>query len=169
MSAFSHRDFGSPDLDTFADKGAWTSAVIHRLLSLGPPQVHALLPTNAWQIQEACRLGSLLFMVSVWRCLGVGPLAADTLLTKLRNVVENSDDGWGELGDLKLWVVSVGAVEALGGPLEAWFLGQLVALCACGGITSWSECMHALSNVLWIPCVFGDKAALLEKMMRCRL
>lgn len=174
MIRFSYEDFAtssesvSPAMSTSSvGSGAWTNSIIHRLLSFRPRE--NVLSSRSFQTQEACRLGSLLFMVPVWRFFGVGPLAPGTLLTNLRHIIEVSNAEWGQMSILRLWILYVGTVEALGGPLEAWFLEHLVGMCMASGIKSWGEGIKAVKNVLWFSCLFESKDVLLEEIMRLRL
>jgi len=167
---FSHDSFESSDLTVavvqhFAGEvGAWTNMTIHKLLifrSASPP-----LSFQTYVILEACRLGGLLFMVPVWRYFGVAPVSSVAFQTSLHRLLEDDDVVvWGQLWTLRLWILYVGAVEALDGPFENWFLIQMHSVCLANGIVDWDEGMAVVERVLWFTCIFGRKdVALQEKM-----
>jgi hypothetical protein len=64
----------NPSMRQLADMpsefGAWSNPMIHRLLSWHPTEGTVSQNTI---VQETCRLGALLYLVPVWRCLGVSP------------------------------------------------------------------------------------------------
>lgn len=177
MSLFSHtsfeafvvRDSQRPGNGS-AEKGLWTNFVIHRLLSYRPMQQSPHVKDS--HIQEACRLGSLLYMVPVWRLFGVRPITSATLLANLHDVLQDSNnlDAWGRLWTLRLWVLYMGAVEALGmdARLEVWFLDQVASVCLCNGINSWSDGVALVREVLWFACLFEDRSSQLEEKMSLR-
>lgn len=148
------------------DTGAWTLPIIHGLL-MSRPDPDVLLPKH-FRIQEACRLGSLLYMVRVWRFCGVAPVASETLLAKFQNVINNHDDNWGQLWTFLLWLLYVGAIEAQDGPLETWFLERIVSVSVFNGVKTCEESIAIVQRVLWFTCIFGARhAALQERIQLC--
>lgn len=178
MGRFSHHSFGTASAGATtnsshsdpisADNGSWTLSIIHRLVSYRPMQ--HIPPTRESHIQEACRLGSLLYMVPVWRLFGVKPIRSATLLENLHSVLQGSDHTWGRLWTLELWVLYMGAMEVLGTdtPLEHWFLDQVASVCLCNGINNWNDGMALVRRILWFACLFEDKNSRLEERMRLR-
>lgn len=149
------------------DTGAWTNSMIHRLLAFRP-NPHALLPKE-FRVLEACRLGSLLYMIPIWRFLGVAPVASETLQAKLHAILKNDNGAWGQIFTLHLWLLYMGSVEALGGPFEAWFLDQVVSVSALNGVKTWEEYMAMVKELLWFACIFDTRHAALQEKMKLRL
>lgn len=172
MKTFSHDSFESSESTTavvqhFAGEvGAWTNATIHKLLTFRPAS-SPLSFRRSYVMLEACRLGGLLYMVPSWRYFGVAPVSSEGLQTSLHRLLENDDVAWGGLWTLQLWILYMGAVEALDGPLEDWFLRRMLYVCLMNGIGDWDGGMAVVELVLWFACVFGQKhVALEEKMIR---
>lgn len=172
MKTFSHDSFEGSVSTTaivqhFAGEvGAWTNSTIHKLLTFRP--VSPPLSFQTARILEACRLGGLLYMVPLWRYFGVAPVSSVALQTSLHSLLKDFDDDvtWGQLWMLCLWVLYVGAVEALEGPFEDWFLDQMVSVCMANGIVKWDEGMAVVKRVLWFPCIFGQRHVALQYKMR---
>lgn len=176
ISRLSHKIFNlSPMFPTStmdkvsAERGLWTISIIHRLLSYRPLQ--NALSIKATHIQEACRLGALLYMVPVWRFFGVAPVASSTLLTNLHKQFRDSDGAWGHLWTLKLWILYLAAAESLDGNevLESWFVNQLARLCLSNGISDWRVAMALIKTILWFDCLFWKVQDRLDEKMKLRL
>lgn len=160
------------------DDGVWTNSMIHKLLSFRPLQdadgTHSSPAAASSRVQESIRLGCLLYMAPVWRFFGVAPVVPGALLAKLRSVLPEAagtgaQQPWGRLWAMELWVLYVGATEALGGPLEAWFVERLVAVCRAHGIQSWAQAAGVVRDVLWFAWVFESRHEQLGEMTNSRL
>lgn len=174
---YSHHTFGQATLpttpdpdDVSAEKGSWTNPIIHRLLSYRPLQQDS----SRWFscMQEVCRLGCLLYMVPVWRSLGVAPVESATLLKNLNNSLDVDDEKWGDLWVLKLWTLYMAAIEALDtsapGPLQIWVLDQLTSVCLSNGVTDWNAGLALVKGILWFDCLFEMNSAQLDEKLRPR-
>lgn len=171
MKTFSHDSFEDSMSTTavvqhFAGEvGAWTNSTIHKLLSFRPASTSLSLQVST--ILEACRLGGLLYMVPLWRYFGVAPVSSVALQTSLHCLLKDDEDvAWGQLWTLQLWLLYVGAVEALDGSLEDWFLDQMVSVCIGNGIVDWDEGMAVVERVLWFACIFGQRHVMLQEKIR---
>lgn len=177
MAQFSHASLPCPSLLSSGSsmhhhhhhlsehQGVWTNSMIHKLLSFRPSRDESSSSSSSplvFRTQESVRLGCLLYMASVWRFFGVAPIVPDTLLARLRSVLGESIESWGSMWTLELWAVYMGATEALNGPLEAWFLDRLVALCKTNGIQNWAEMTDAVQGVLWFACLSDSRHKQLE-------
>lgn len=181
MAGFSHTSFAKSSsvpnrsiVDHLpGDDGVWTSSMIHKLLSFSPSQGLLASPL-ASQMQASLRLGCLLYMVPVWRFFGVAPVVSDTLLANLRSVLEKgttvntTTDPWGRLWPMALWTLYMGAMEALDGPLEAWFVDRLVSFCQSHGVHSWGQLVDNVQNVLWFACLFDRKHTKLRERIESK-
>lgn len=174
IKTFSHDSFEGSVSTTAAiqhfagDVGAWTNSTIHRLLTFRP--VSRSYAHQTYRLLEACRLGGLLYMAPLWRYFGVAPVSSVALQTSLHGLLKDDDDvTWGQLWMLRLWLLYVGAVEALDGPFENWFLDQMVSVCMVNGILKWDEGMAVVGRVLWFACIFGQRHEALQVKMRSLL
>ncbi|KAJ4391686.1 hypothetical protein N0V93_005306 [Gnomoniopsis smithogilvyi] len=173
INALSHQSFESPipiagriQLDHGRETGAWSLLMIHGLLRLRlDPQI--LLP-KYFRIQEACRLGTLLYMVRVWRYFGVAPVTSEAILAKLQAILYNDDGDWGRLWTFYLWILYMGAIEAQDGPLETWFLDRIASVSMLYGIEKWEESMAIVRKILWYACIFDANHATFQERIELR-
>lgn len=171
MAAFSQATFPTssslPKATSSEDSGVWTNPMIHKLLSFRPLQ--DMPSSHTSHIQESIRLACLLYMASVWRFFGVAPVVPDTLLEHLRSVLEETIEPWGPVQTMEIWTVYMGAVNALDGRLEVWYLDRLVALCKSNGIESWDELEKILRGVLWFACLLDHQHRILRHKVQLKL
>jgi hypothetical protein len=126
--------------------GAWSNAVIHRLLSIRP-----LLngETRENVIEEACRIASMVYMVRVWRNFGIFPARSVFLVTKLRNLLSSHCLDWSGLEPLHMWILYTACVEASGENLE-FFIDAARTCIALYRVSSWTAFKANAKAVLWI-------------------
>ena len=138
--------------------GAWTNPVAFRLLSFRPLQKFGI--SNQSLVQEACRLGSLLYLAPVWRMFGVHPLRSEILVHKLKALFDSHMMEWSRLWKLQLWVLFVGAMEAqVVDDLVSltWFVLEIASTLLEHGIHSWSRGLACIQEILWAETIFGGK------------
>lgn len=137
-----------------SDFGAWASNTIHQFLSWRP--LSCTSPRSAI-IQEACRLGALIYLVPVWRFFGVAPVVSGYLISKLKLFLELNHVEWGALWAVQAWILYMAALEAPGCQEEAWFYDQLACVLEFNGVTNWDDAMTYMKNILRFDCLFGGK------------
>ena len=137
-----------------SDFGAWASNTIHQLLTWRPL---GCIDSRAAIIQEACRLGTLIYLVPVWRFFGVAPVVSAYLVSKLKNFLEMNDVQWGGLWPLQAWILYMAGLEAHACLEEAWYYDQLAWVFEYNGILTWDDGMAHIKNVLWFDCMFASK------------
>jgi hypothetical protein len=141
--------------------GAWTTAVIHRLLTIRPLRNDNTSEPNI--IEEACRIASLLYIVPIWRRIGVFPVHSPTLVSKLRDVLSSHSVHWANLEAFHMWVLYMGCLEATGDDLE-WFVHETNCWIRHYELQSWDILRDRVMSVLWIDNVFEISVKLVPRV-----
>ena len=143
-------DEHNPRIVSSPYSGAWTNALIHRLLSMRP-----LRKGNSpgYALEEVCRIASLLYLIPIWRSFGVSPVRSGQLVGKLRVILSCYSICWTNLESLHMWILYMGCVEALRDDL-GWFLQETESWMECYGLESWDVLRQSVKSVLWIDNVF---------------
>jgi hypothetical protein len=136
------------------DVGGWTNVLILRLLDWRPME---LLTGTSQVIAEMLRIGSLLYLVPVWRKYGVIPVRSDALIRKLIALWSKNLKKWEKLWLLEAWVLVMGAMESKACERQ-FFVQELGKLAGINSIPV-SEVLRQAKNVMWIQDVF-DKSEL---------
>lgn len=136
--------------------GAWVNPVVHMFLSWRPP---ADLVCTGSLLQEACRLGMLLYLNHVRRFLGIVPSYTGIVAGRLKDhIMANYEylmgDWIGEAWILQIWVIYMAGFGLQGEPDEAWFFCALRTLLKRHGLSDWSDILQLLKSVLWFEKVF---------------
>lgn len=158
FDAFSLPQHQSPDPSIHSRDGcgAWVNPVTHTLLSRRPPADPACAGSL---MQEACRLGMLLYLNHVRRFLGIMPSYTGTLASRLKdhllvNYEYLMSDWIGDAWILQIWMLYMAGFGLQGEPDEAWFFRALGMSLKRHGISDWSDVMQLLKSVLWFEEVF---------------
>jgi hypothetical protein len=134
--------------------GTLIIGLVHRLLSARPSAVDISRPEMVFQ--EATRLALLLFLAEIRRRFGLHPIDSRVHVRKLRDVLAADDAAdWAALGPLRLWVVSMGVLEAVGEPELGWLVGEWARRAFSGGVTSAGQAEALFGGVMWIDTVHG--------------
>lgn len=110
-------------------------------------------------MQEACRLGMLLYLNHVRRFLGITPSYTGIVASRLKdhlmvNYEHLMGDWIGEAWILQIWVLYMAGFGLQGEPDEAWFLRALGKSLKRRGISDWNDVLQLLKGVLWFEEVF---------------
>jgi hypothetical protein len=125
---------------------------VHRLLSaLSAIDIERLETV----FQEATRLALLLFLAEIRRRFGLHPIDSRLHVQKLQNVLANDTADWTALEPLRLWVVSMGVLEALADPELGWLAGEWARKAFSGGVTTAGQAESLFRGVMWIDTVHG--------------
>ncbi|KAL9066788.1 MAG: hypothetical protein Q9157_007027, partial [Trypethelium eluteriae] len=119
---------------------------MQRIVSLPPPQSEDV---DVYHVTEACRSAMVVHVFSQWCGHQPDPsimvsAAQHNLKSHLKQLL-----GPGANNPLFLWLLSAGAVAAVGAPERAWFVGHLAAIVDDLGIQSWVEIRDQLKRVIW--------------------
>lgn len=158
FSAFSSPQHQNPALSICSRDGcgAWVNPVVHTFLS--QRQTVDLARTGSL-MQEACRLGMLLYLNHVRRFLGILPSYTGIVASRLKShLIANYEhlmvDWIGEAWILQIWILYMGGFGLQGEPDEAWFFRTLGTSLKRHGISDWSDVLQLLKTVLWFEEVF---------------
>ena len=119
---------------------------MQRMVSLPPPQVEEV---DSYYITEACRSAMMVHVFSQWCGHQPNPSimvssAQHTLKTNLKYLLCP-----GTVNPLLLWLLSTGAVAAVGAPERAWYVGHLAAMTIELEIQNWEDLRDRLKQVIW--------------------
>ena len=102
--------------------------LIHRLLCAESVRHESSLDEKQKDyliVSESCRLAALLYLATVRRRAGLLPVRTVCQLTKLKTKFENDCVDWTELQNLRLWALTLGAVEASAISDRTWFVDRI--------------------------------------------
>lgn len=101
-----------------------------------------------------CRLGLLLFFTQARRHFGVGPnIGTEVYIEKLIPLLEVQTD-WGEFNMLKLWAMSLGAMQAKVEKKRV-LVSMIKELLGILGIKSHATAENGLRELLWVGEIHG--------------
>lgn len=126
--------------------------LVHRLLS-ARQAINIERPETLFQ--ECTRLALLLFLAEIRRRFGLHPIDSRVHVQKLQNVLANYTADWTALDPLRLWVVSMGVLEAVGDPDLGWLVGEWARRAFSGEVTSAGQAEGLFRGVMWIDTVHG--------------
>jgi hypothetical protein len=123
-----------------------------------------------WGIEEACRLGALLYMKGVFREFPFSAIGSRKLVRKLREALCRVPYT-ATSAPLILWLFFMGGVSANVTSDKAWFVAQLVKVAVALKGKSWSHVKIALQKLLWIEKIHEGICRSLwrEVEMNCHL
>jgi hypothetical protein len=148
--------------------GDWANPIIHQLLTIRPMHINDLDPPSPRDVlEEACRLGLLLFLAEIRRRCGVQPTRTAALTEKLAAHLHAHSITFEECEyPLLLWLLMMGATEMPADHEMRSFFLQDVHSVACGHhIEGWGGLLRILQGVLWADKVHTARAKLVYKEM----
>ncbi|KAF2105256.1 hypothetical protein BDV96DRAFT_608395 [Lophiotrema nucula] len=125
----------------------WMEPIIHRLLSLRPMR-HGI-ETRGAIIEEACRIGTLLFLSRSWREFGVLSIRTTLLRRNLLAMLRRYFAEWGRLRPLLLWVLVQAAQEAESQAERYQFNIRISMVMSKLNIADWDGLVEVLKGVVW--------------------
>ncbi|KAH8898164.1 hypothetical protein GQ53DRAFT_837144 [Thozetella sp. PMI_491] len=146
--------------------GAWVNPMVHVLLSWRPLELSA---EPAALVQEAFRLGALLYLAPIWRHFGVAPVISDRLVRNLQNLLDDPAIDRNENWKVILWALCVGACETQADDQVEWFAKTIVSMLREQRIQSWEDAMVHVRDVLWVDEVLAARASKLEAQITHQL
>jgi hypothetical protein len=126
--------------------------LVHRLLS-AQQAVDPELPETIFA--EATRLALLLFLAEIRRRFGLHPIDSRVHVQKLHRVLENDAADWKSLAMLRLWVVSMGVLEAVEELEAGWLVGEWARRAFSEDVTTAGQAERLFQGVMWIDTVHG--------------
>lgn len=155
------------------------STIAHHVMSLPGPrhsQEHWKDNNATRHISPICAIAelvrsSVLTLVSIV----IATTSGDThYLTRQRDrpvrfLFTQTDDGiWESCGDLRLWVLVIQSLIEKRSE-RSWFLDEIARVMSLMSLTSWSQVVSALHNVIWIERVALKEMARLKLDVESRL
>lgn len=126
--------------------------LVHRLLS-AQSVIDIERPETTFR--EATRLALLLFLAEIRRRFGLHPVDSRLHVQKLQSVLANDTVDWTAMGPLRLWVVSMGVLEALTDPELGLLVGEWARKAFSGGVTTIGQAESLLRGVMWVDNLHG--------------
>ena len=152
----------------FMPNGDWTNPIIHQLLTVRPMHVNDLdLPSQGVIIEEACRLGLLLFLAEIRQRCGVQPTRTAVLTEKLAAHLRAHSSTFEECEyPLRLWLLMMGATEmAVDRETRDFFLQNMRFVVCEYHIDGWEALLRILRGILWTDEVHTMRAKTAYKEM----
>lgn len=101
---------------------------------------------------QACRLACILYFAEIRRSFGIMGVVSTLQIRKLKAFLDMSSETWGGLGLLRMWCLTLGAIESTG-PLRVWYIEELKRAIEKLGVEFWDEAEEQLREVLWFEDV----------------
>jgi hypothetical protein len=141
--------------------GDWINSILHQLLSIRP--LRASNPDRsspAAFIDEACRLGLLLFLAEIRRRCGVQPTRTAVLTEKLAAHLRSRSITFQQRQrEPFLWLLMVSAMEAFPSHgSTGYFLQNIRFMRDELHIEGWGALVRILRDVLWSDEVYATRA-----------
>jgi len=152
----------------FMPNGDWTNPIIHQLLTVRPMHTNDLdPPIQGVIIEEACRLGLLLFLAEIRRRCGVQPTRTAVLTEKLAAHLRAHSSTFEECEyRLLLWLLMMGATEvAADRETRDFYLQNMRSMVCEYHIEGWEALLCILRGVLWSDEVHTTRAKTAYKEM----
>jgi hypothetical protein len=152
----------------FMPNGDWANPIIHQLLTVRPMHINDLDSSSQGVIiEEACRLGLLLFLAEIRRRCGVQPIRTAVLTEKLAAHLRAHSSTFEECEyPLLLWLVMVGAMEMTADhETRDFFLQNMRSVVCEYHVEGWEALLRILWGVLWTHEVHTTRAKTVYKEM----
>ena len=148
--------------------GDWVNPIIHQLLTVRPMHINDLDPPSPRaNLEEACRLGLLLFLAEIRRRCGVQPTRTAALTEKLAGHLRAHSSTFEEFEyPLLLWLLMMGATEMPANrEMSGFFLQNMRSVVCEYHIEGWEALLGTLRGVLWADEVHTARAKLVYEEM----
>jgi hypothetical protein len=146
----------------------WIDPVLHRLLSLDS---NFNMNDSSSTIQEACRLGLILFLGEVRRKCGVMCVSTKIYVSKLKALLSDADEhmDWTPLNLLRLWLLFFGMLESRHHPEANWYAHSLSIVVKEMMISSWDNVVATVKKFLWFQDIFDSEVEMFRDDVMFRL
>lgn len=137
---------------------------LHRLLSI------RLDPDSAdhWSIiQEAARLGIILFIGELRRQCGALGVSTRLYVTKLKVFMEGlgSTIDWTSANILLLWSIFFGLLESWTLPEQDWYVESMHAIMARTSLQSWDAVVEKVKSFLWFDDIYDERVEIFRDLV----
>ena len=134
----------------------WIDPIMHRLLNMDS---NVNRHDSSSVIQEACRLGIILFLAEVRRKCGVMCVSTKVYVSKLKTLLSDTDDSvdWTPLNLLRLWLLFFGMLESWQQPEASWYADSVSKVAERLEIAPWGSIVTAVKSILWFEDIFDSQ------------
>ena len=105
--------------------GSWMEPTVYRLLAIRPLRNGS---QSEHEMEEICRLGTLLFLAPFWRALGQNPVWTAAISRNLFFLLGRNHVEWGQLNPLLIWILYFAAIETENHVERSHFVSMLSAV-----------------------------------------
>lgn len=83
-------------------------------------------------------------------------------IDQLKNIIALESTAWQAFQELKLWVLTVGAIKARAAD-RGTFVVEIRKSLEKLGAETWDEATRIMSSFVWLEAVYGERCAILGK------
>jgi hypothetical protein len=158
------RAFAVEQKELACTSGSWMEPTVYRLLAIRPLRNGS---QSEHEMEEICRLGTLLFLAPFWRALGQNPVWTAAISRNLFFLLGRNHIAWGQLNPLLIWMLYFAAIETQNHVERSHFVSMLSAVLESMNLEEWDEIMRIVQGVLWAENVFaGSDRLIRDQVMR---
>ena len=158
------RAFAVEQKELACTSGSWMEPTVYRLLAIRPLRNGS---QSEHEMEEICRLGTLLFLAPFWRALGQNPVRTAAISRNLFFLLGRNHVEWGQLNPLLIWILYFAAVETENHVERSHFVSMLSAVLKSMNLEEWDEIMRIVQGVLWAENIFARSDRLIcDQVMR---
>jgi hypothetical protein len=158
------RAFAVEQKELACTSGSWMEPTVYRLLAIRPLRNGS---QSEHEMEEICRLGTLLFLAPFWRALGQNPVWTAAISRNLFFLLGRNHIAWGQLNPLLSWMLYFAAIETQNHVERSHFVSMLSAVLESMNLEEWDEIMRIVQGVLWAENVFaGSDRLIRDQVMR---
>jgi hypothetical protein len=140
--------------------GDWTNSIVHKLLTIRHMRTNDPgQPSHNPFIDEACRLGLLLFLAEIRRRCGIHPTRTGVTTEKLAAHLRTNSPIFQQIEHpLFLWLLVMGAMEAPPNrDTRVYFLQSIRLVMEQLYVDGWEALLRVLRGVLWSDEVYATR------------
>jgi hypothetical protein len=125
-------------------------------------------PDDPWSIvQEASRLGILLFLGEIRRQCGALAVSTRLYVTKLKAFMDSlgTTIDWTSSNLLLLWIIFFGLLESWELPEQDWYVVSVQVVMSRMGIQSWDYAVDKVKSFMWIDNIYDERIELFRSLI----
>lgn len=123
----------------------------YRLLTCRAPETYF---SETALIGELCRLSAFLHLKTILWAFPSRGRTYQTIIGKLRTVIETSELLLDSTPEFLLWILFVGAVASYDNPNQFWFVSKIASLTSSLNLRIWDEAKPILNKFWWLESIY---------------
>jgi len=157
-----HAETANPDPDPLSLRETLTS-IQYSLLSIDSKSTEYAKPTRKSEVQEICRLGILLYLVTILSEFPPGASVCNMLAEKLQRSLEYTAPEHGLTVQLRLWLMFLASSSTvISAANKTWFTASLMDIVSKFGVSRrWEDVKTILMSFFWVEKIHGESFAIL--------